>query len=151
MQMLACYFASGSVATVPDSKHDFLYLQVLPQLAGDRVNVHYTVKDVQVSPHEKILRLVGSYTQEQVVVHLQDGWHETPVEAGHSVNLIAEKTVGSDGLLHATCDFNAGKALTCYAVILSSLMCAGLFSICRCPFATAQNVWTFSLHCMSYR
>ena len=72
--------------------------------------MHYTVKDVQLGQHEKILHLVGSYTQEQVVVHLQDGWHDTPVEPGHSVNLIAEKVVGSDGLLHATCDFDAGRA-----------------------------------------
>ena len=83
-------------------------LQVLPQLAGDRVKVHYLVKDVHVNQHEKVLHLEGSYTQEQVVVHLQDGWHDTPVQPGHSVNLIAEKVMGSDGLLHAVCDFNAG-------------------------------------------
>lgn len=81
------------------------------------MNVHYTVKDVQVGPHEKILHLVGSYTQEQVVVHLQHGWHETPVEPGHSVNLIADKTVGSDGLLHATCDFNAGDPQHAHAML----------------------------------
>lgn len=79
--------------------------------------MHYTVKDVQVSPHEKVLHLVGSYTQEQVVAHLQDGWHDTPVEPDHSVNLIADKTVGSDGLLHATCDFNTGTHEHAHAML----------------------------------
>ena len=83
-------------------------LQVLPQLAGDRLKVHYLVKDVHVNQHEKVLHLEGTYTQEQVVVHLQDGWHDTPVQPGHSVNLIAGRVMGSDGLLHAVCDFNAG-------------------------------------------
>ena len=110
---------------------------MLPQLVGDRVNVHYTVKDVQVGPHEKILHLIGSYTQEQVVVHLQDGWHETPVEPGHSVNLIAEKTVGSDGLLHATCDFNAGTPslrMLCYLSFIVIFL--GLGIIYRYPTCT---------------
>ena len=93
------------------------------------MNVHYTVKDVQAGEHEKILYLVGSYTQQQVVVHLQDGWHDTPVAPGHSVNLLAEKVVGSDGLLHATCNFNAGRPLLQHAhamlcVILGSCACA---------------------------
>ena len=82
--------------------------QVLPQLAGDRVNVHYLVKDVQLSQDEKVLLLEATYTHQQVVVHLQDGWHDTPVEPGHFVNLIADKSLGTDGLLHAVCDFNSG-------------------------------------------
>lgn len=110
------------------------------------MNVHYTVKDVQVGPHEKILHLVGSYTQEQVVVHLQDGWHETPVEPGHSINLIAEKTVGSDGLLHATCDFNAGSPSVC-------MLCCLCFIVISLdpgtnhgyPKSHVQRVWTLSV------
>ena len=101
-------------------------MQALPQLLGDRVHVHYTVKDVQVTPHEKILHLEGSYTQEQVVVHLHNGWHDTPVQPGHSVNLIAEKTMGSDGLLHATCDFNAGKVISAHAVLPVSVIASCL-------------------------
>ena len=111
------------------------------------MNVHYTVKDVHVSLHEKILHLVGSHTQEQVVVHLQDGWHETPVEPGHSVNLIADKTVGSDGLLHATCDFNAGSPQHVHALLKSCHI--SLVMVCIVPADTFMSL--FSLHLGYYR
>jgi len=70
--------------------------------------VHYQVKDVQQTAHEKLLILEGTYSKEHVVVHLHNGWVDTPVEPGHSVNLLAHKAPEGDGVLHAVCDFDTG-------------------------------------------
>lgn len=96
-------------------------MQNLPKLAGDRVHVHYHVKSVQEFDHEKVLHLEGSYTGEQVVVHLRDCWFDTPVEPGHSVNLLAEKVQEDDGVLHAVCHFEAGRPVipTCLVTACS--------------------------------
>ena len=93
----------------------------LPKLAGDRVHVHYHVKSVQEFDHEKVLHLEGSYTGKQVVVHLRDCWFDTPVEPGHSVNLLAEKVQEGDGVLHAVCHFEAGRPVipTCLVTACS--------------------------------
>ena len=91
-------------------------MQAMPQLAGDRANVHFQVKQVDSAQHEKVLHLEGAYTRQQVLVHLQDGWMDTPVEAGHFVNLIAEKSMDSAGIVHAVCNFESGvycKAKVC--------------------------------------
>ena len=59
--------------------------------------------------YEKTVFLEGTYAQEAVVLHLHDGWFETPVAPGHSLNLIAETTRDASGRLHAVCNFEAGK------------------------------------------
>lgn len=99
-------------------------MQSLPKLAGDRVHVHYQVKSVQEVDHEKILHLEGTYKCEQVVVHLRDCWFDTPVEPGHSVNLLAEKVLEDDGVLHAVCNFQAGRPVipTCLMTATSILL-----------------------------
>lgn len=85
-------------------------MQAHPKLAGDRVNVNYQVKEVQLSDREKTVFLEGAYGQAPVVLHLHDNWTETPIAPGHTVNLIAEKTRDNDGRLHAWCTFDTGTA-----------------------------------------
>ena len=107
-------------------------MQSLPKLTGDRVHVHYHVKSVQEVDHEKVLHLEGSYIGEQVVVHLRDCWFDTPVEPGHSVNLLAEKVLEGDGVLHAVCNFHTGRPVTptCLVTAASILL---------------LNIWTVML------
>lgn len=90
-------------------------MQDLAKLVGDRTNIHFQVKEVHSSDHEKTVVLEGSYSQDDVVLHLHDGWADTPVLPGHSLNLIAEKTRDADGRLHAVCNFEAGTACSCCA------------------------------------
>ena len=97
-------------------------------MAGDRVNVHYKVKAVQLMEQEKTVFLEGTYTGEHVVVHLQDQWFDTPVEPGHKVNLIAEKAVGADGALHAVCKFEAGA----HSILLQEQALPGASLTCLC-------------------
>ena len=93
----------------------FLSLLQGAKLAGDRVHVHYQVKEVQITDEEKTVFLEGSYSQEAVVLHLQNGWFDTPVQAGHHLNLIADKTRDASGVLHAVCNFDTGAApLLCH-------------------------------------
>ena len=101
------FAASGQNPTSSNQSHT----QILPQLAGDRASVHYKVKQVESSEFEKVLALEGTYVQEHVTVHLQDGWVDTPVEPGHFVNLVAEKFNEDDGSTHAVCNFESGIEL----------------------------------------
>lgn len=137
-------------------------LQALPHLAGDRVNVHYKVKAVQLMEHEKTVFLEGTYTGEHVVVHLQDQWFDTPVEPGHKVNLIAEKAVGADGALHAVCKFEAGAhsillqeqalpgaSLTCLCALMEPCMLAANLKCCYKKHCIRQVIFVALASCMS--
>jgi len=130
-------------------------MQSLPKLAGDRVHVHYQVKSVQEFDHEKELHLEGSYTGEQVVVHLRDCWFDTSVEPGHSVNLLAEKVLEGDGVLHAVCNFQAGRPVipTCLVAAASILLL--LNQDCHASGCSLQHVlfmqaWQFGSLMLTY-
>ena len=101
--------------------------------------MHYTVKDVQNISDEKVLLLEGTYTRQQIVVHLKGGWCDTPVEPGHCVNLIAEKFTGSDGLLHAVCDFDAGACnhLLAYESLKVLTTCCSAHVVWSCALMAA--------------
>ena len=87
--------------------HTLPCIQDQAKLVGDRTNIHYQVKQVDSSDHEKTVFLEGLYGQEAVMLHLHDGWADTPVSPGDSLNLIAEKTQDVNGRLHALCSWQA--------------------------------------------
>ncbi|KAL0046566.1 hypothetical protein WJX82_003944 [Trebouxia sp. C0006] len=124
-------YGEGVFAMVPAGPAEHAPQKSLPKLAGDRVHVHYQVKSVQEFDHEKVLHLEGSYTGEQVVVHLRDCWFDTPVEPGHSVNLLAEKVQEGDGVLHAVCNFEAGMVILHPDLLLSGTRVSGSFKCKR--------------------
>lgn len=111
-------------------------MQDLAKLVGNRTNIHFQVKEVHSSDHEKTVVLEGSYSQDAVVLHLHDGWADTPVLPGHSLNLIAEKTRDADGCLHAVCNFEAGTPCSCCA-------CACFL----CLFCVSCNIRGFCVMC----
>ncbi|KAL0030927.1 hypothetical protein WJX79_001622 [Trebouxia sp. C0005] len=123
--------ATGVLAVEPAGPAEHAPQVSLPKLAGDRVHVHYQVKSVQEVDHEKILHLEGTYKCEQVVVHLRDCWFDTPVEPGHSVNLLAEKVLEDDGVLHAVCNFQAGMVILHPDLLLSGTRVSGSFKCKR--------------------
>ncbi|DBA90758.1 TPA: DNA replication endonuclease-helicase Dna2, variant 2 [Trebouxia sp. C0004] len=120
-------YGEGVLAMEPAGPAEHASQVDLPKLAGDRVHVHYQVKSVQQVDHEKVVHLEGSYTAEQVVVHLRDCWFDTPVELGHSVNLLAEKVLEGDGVLHAVCNFQAGMVILHPDLLLSGTRVSGSF------------------------
>ena len=113
------------------------YMQVSAQLAGDRIHVHYQVRDVQATDHEKIVFLEGTYSQEAVVLHLQDGWFETPVLAGHHLNLLAGKTRDTSGVVHAVCNFDEGTPM--FVCMSSSPACRMDSRVWPCSHNVSQS------------
>jgi hypothetical protein len=65
------------------------------------------VLEVADTSRERLLRVLHDQTGTCVVVHLRDGWADTPVTPGDPVHLIAHVTDG-DGELHTHCDYKSG-------------------------------------------
>ncbi|GAX73855.1 hypothetical protein CEUSTIGMA_g1305.t1 [Chlamydomonas eustigma] len=101
-----------------------------------REQVHYIVLEVLESFEEELaLRLFNEYKGQELIAHLRDGWVDTPVKPGDSLNIVGGKweaagTSNSGCVKHLIVDSSQGLVILHPDLLLSG---TSIMAAMRCP------------------
>ncbi|KAK9793498.1 hypothetical protein WJX73_007951 [Symbiochloris irregularis] len=91
----------------------------------------YVVLEVQHDSCETVVRLLSLDGQRLVMTHLRDGWADTELAPGDSVNLLAEISHQEGGALTAVCDYKSGAIIVQPQWLVSGTRVAGSYKCLR--------------------